>query len=176
MAVVLQETLLIDGTVLDNIVFGRPSATRAEVERAARDADAHAFITALPDGYDTRVGERGRRLSGGQAQRVAIARALLRDAPVLLLDEPTTGLDVLSAQRVTEPLRRLMAGRTTIVISHSLATVRDATMILVMDGGEVVERGTHDRLLDRGGRYAELWQAQVTGDRSTELAEPVGVS
>ncbi|MCW2736115.1 ABC transporter ATP-binding protein [Nocardioides sp.] len=174
-AVVLQETLLVDGTVLDNIVFGRPSATRAEVEQAARDADAHAFITALPDGYDTRVGERGRRLSGGQAQRVAIARALLRDAPVLLLDEPTTGLDVLSARRVTEPLRRLMAGRTTVVISHSLASVREASLILVMDRGEVVERGRHDELLERDGRYAELWHAQVVTGRDAVPAEPVGV-
>ena len=169
-AVVLQETLLVDGTILDNIVFGRPSATRDEVEQAARDADAHDFITALPDGYDTQVGERGRRLSGGQAQRVAIARALLRDAPVLLLDEPTTGLDALSARRVTEPLRRLMAGRTTVVISHSLATVRDATLILVMDRGRVIERGTHDDLLRRDGRYAQLWRGHAApGDDQRDV-------
>lgn len=159
-AVVLQETLLVDGTVLDNIAFGRPGASREQVEQAAREADAHDFITALPDGYDTEVGERGRRLSGGQAQRVAIARALLRDAPVLLLDEPTTGLDALSARRVTAPLRRLMAGRTTVVISHSLASVRDATLILVMDRGRVVERGTHAELLELGGRYRDLWHGQ----------------
>ena len=182
-AVVLQETLLVDGTILDNIAFGRPDASREEIERAARDADAHDFIMAMPDGYDSQVGERGRRLSGGQAQRVAIARALLRDAPVLLLDEPTTGLDVGSAQRVTEPLHRLMAGRTTVVVSHALASVRDATLILVMDHGEVVERGTHDELLLRGGRYAELWWAHAsTVDRSAvdrsavdrELAVGVG--
>jgi ATP-binding cassette subfamily B protein len=168
-AVVLQETLLVDGTVADNIAYGRPGAGRAEVEHAARDADAHDFITALPDGYDTQVGERGRRLSGGQAQRVAIARALLRDAPVLLLDEPTTGLDALSARRVTAPLRRLMDGRTTVVVSHSLATVKDATLILVMDRGRVDERGTHADLLERGGRYHELWHGRA---RTSEPAAP----
>lgn len=160
-AVVLQETLLVDGTVADNIAYGSPGATRAEVEQAAREADAHDFVTAMPQGYDTPVGERGRRLSGGQARRVAIARALLRNAPVLLLDEPTTGLDVLSAQRVTEPMRRLMAGRTTLLISHSLASVREADTILVMDRGEVVERGTHTELLARGGHYCELWRTHA---------------
>ncbi len=162
-AVVLQETLLVDGTVRDNIAFGRPGASDADVERAARAADAHDFVTTLPHGYDTPVGERGRRLSGGQAQRVAIARALLRDAPLLLLDEPTTGLDVLSAQRVAAPMRRLMAGRTTVVVSHDLAAVRDATLLLVMDDGEVVERGTHESLLAAGGTYAALWRAQHAG-------------
>lgn len=178
-AVVLQETLLVDGSVRDNIVFGTPDASDADVERAARLADAHDFVQALPQGYDTPVGERGRRLSGGQAQRIAIARALLRDAPVLLLDEPTTGLDVLSVQRVTDPLRRLMAGRTTVVVSHDLDTVRDATTILVMDAGAVVERGTHDALVAAGGTYARLWRAQraeaghVLGD--LDVPEPVGV-
>lgn len=175
-AVVLQETLLVDGSVMDNIAYGSPGATRAEVEQAARDADAHDFVRALPDGYATMVGERGRRLSGGQAQRVAIARALLRNAPVLLLDEPTAGLDALSAERVTAPLRRLMAGRTTIVVSHNLATVRDATLVLVMDGGAVVERGTHDDLLARGGRYAELWATQSARGRTVRRTDPVGVA
>lgn len=174
-AVVLQETLLVDGTVRDNIAFGRPSATQGQIEQAARAADAHSFVTALPDGYDTRVGERGRRLSGGQAQRVAIARALLRDAPVLLLDEPTTGLDALSAQRVTEPLRRLMVGRTTLVVSHSLATVREATLILVMDHGEVVERGTHAELLELDGHYAELWHRLALPMPEQDAKRPVGV-
>ncbi len=171
-AVVLQETLLVDGSVRDNIAFGRPHATAAEVEAAARAADAHDFVVAMPQGYDTPVGERGRRLSGGQAQRVAIARALLRDAPVLLLDEPTTGLDALSAQRVAGPLRRLMAGRTTVVVSHSLDTVRHATTILVMDGGCVVERGTHAELLAAGGAYAGLWAAQrSSSSEGTAAAE-----
>src|SRR3954462_9032494 len=128
-AVVLQETLVFDATVFENIAYGRPGATRAEVEAAARAADAHEFVMALPDGYDSRVGQRGRRLSGGQRQRIAVARAMIRDAPVLLLDEPTTGLDGQSAQRILDPLRRLMAGRATIVIAHDLLTVRDATRI-----------------------------------------------
>jgi ATP-binding cassette subfamily B protein len=157
-AVLLQETLVLDGTVRDNIAYGVPEATDADVERAARAADAHDFITALPDGYASRVGERGRTLSGGQCQRLAIARAMLRNAPVLILDEPTTGLDAGSTDRILEPLRRLMAGRTTIIVSHNLATVREATQILVLDHGQVVERGTHSELLRHGGQYRELWR------------------
>jgi len=157
-AVLLQETLVLDGTVRDNIAYGVPGATDAQVEHAARAADAHDFILALPEGYDTRIGERGRLLSGGQCQRLAIARAMLRDAPVLVLDEPTTGLDAGSTDRILEPLRRLMAGRATIIVSHNLATVREATQILVLDQGEVVERGTHAELLRQGGRYRELWR------------------
>jgi ATP-binding cassette, subfamily B, bacterial len=155
-AVVLQETLVFDGTVRDNIAYGRPGATEEQIIAAARAADAHDFITCLPDGYATRIGERGTRLSGGQRQRLAIARAMVRDAPVLLLDEPTTGLDAASGQRMLEPMRRLMEGRATIVISHNLLTVQDATTILVLDGGRVVERGTHAELLRRRGLYARL--------------------
>ncbi|MET8330330.1 ABC transporter ATP-binding protein [Streptomyces sp. NPDC005181] len=155
-AVVLQETLVFHGTVRENIAYGRPDATEADIVAAARAADAHEFIQLLPDGYDTVVGQRGRTLSGGQAQRLAIARAMIRDAPVLLLDEPTTGLDAQSGMRIMEPLRRLMAGRTTIVISHNLLTVRDATSTVVLDHGRVVERGTHEDLLLRGGTYARL--------------------
>jgi ATP-binding cassette subfamily B protein len=157
-AVVLQETLTLDGTVRDNLLYGNPSAGEDELRDAAVAAGAHGFVTGLPDGYDTRVGERGRRLSGGQAQRLALARALLRDAPVLLLDEPTTGLDARAAAELGPPLSRLMAGRTTIVISHQLAFVRDATQIVVLSAGRVVERGTHDALLAAGGHYAELWR------------------
>ncbi|MEU3862175.1 ABC transporter ATP-binding protein [Streptomyces sp. NPDC028722] len=155
-AVVLQETLVFQGTVRDNIAYGRPEATEAQIVAAARAADAHDFIEHLPQGYDTMVGQRGRTLSGGQCQRLAIARAMIRDAPVLLLDEPTSGLDVRSGRRIMDPLRRLMAGRTTIVISHNLLTVRDATNIAVLDRGRVVEYGTHDDLLRRGGSYARL--------------------
>ncbi|MFD7134499.1 ABC transporter ATP-binding protein [Streptomyces sp. NPDC059894] len=155
-AVVWQETLVFHGTVRDNIAYGRPEATEADIVAAARAADAHEFIELLPEGYDTMVGQRGRTLSGGQRQRLAIARAMIRDAPVLLLDEPTTGLDVRSGRRIMDPLRRLMAGRTTVVISHNLLTVRDATRIVVLDQGRIVECGTHDDLLERGGTYARL--------------------
>ncbi|MFE5200252.1 ABC transporter ATP-binding protein [Streptomyces sp. NPDC057651] len=155
-AVVLQETLVFHGTVRENIAYGRPEATEAEIVAAARAADAHDFIQLLPAGYDTMVGQSGRMLSGGQRQRLAIARAMIRDAPVLLLDEPTTGLDVQSGRRIMGPLRRLMAGRTTIVISHNLLTVSDATRIVVLDRGRVVESGPHDALLAHGGMYAGL--------------------
>jgi ATP-binding cassette subfamily B protein len=157
-ATLFQETLVFDGTVRDNIEFGRPGASNADIVRAAAEADADAFVAALPDGYQTRVGERGRRLSGGQAQRIAIARAMIRDAPVLLLDEPTASLDARSADRVAEPFRRLVTGRAAIVISHNLASVREATEIIVLDQGRVAERGTHDQLLRRAGEYARLWQ------------------
>ncbi|MFE4794306.1 ABC transporter ATP-binding protein [Streptomyces sp. NPDC056708] len=163
-AVVLQETLVFHGTVRENIAYGRPDASEADIVAAARAADAHDFIQLLPEGYDTLVGQRGRTLSGGQAQRLAIARAMIRDAPVLLLDEPTTGLDARSGRRIMEPLRRLMAGRTTIVISHNLFTVRDATSTVVLDRGRVVEYGTHEDLLLRGGAYARLHRLnEVTG-------------
>ncbi|HVL30740.1 MAG TPA: ABC transporter ATP-binding protein [Solirubrobacteraceae bacterium] len=158
-AVLLQETLVFEGTVRENIAYGRPGASDEEIERAARAADAHEFVVALPDGYDTPIGERGRRLSGGQRQRIAIARAMVRDAPILILDEPTTGLDNESTQRVMAPMKRLMEGRTTIVISHNLMTVRSATEIVVLDHGRIAERGTHDVLLARDGAYAQMWRS-----------------
>jgi ATP-binding cassette subfamily B protein len=157
-AVLLQETLVFDGTVRENIAYGRAGASDREIEAAARLADAHEFVTVLPQGYDTPIGQKGRLLSGGQRQRIAIARALIRDAPILVLDEPTTGLDLESSRRVLEPLRRLMLGRTTLVISHNLMTVRDADAIVVLDRGRVLDRGTHHELVARGGIYARLWE------------------
>jgi ATP-binding cassette, subfamily B, bacterial len=168
-AVVMQETLVFDATIRENIAYGRPGASDADIVAAARAADADDFIRALPDGYETIVGQRGRRLSGGQRQRIAIARAMLRDAPILILDEPTTGLDTETANRVLDPIRRLMMGRTTIVISHDLLTVRDATNILVLDHGRILEEGTHDTLINRGGVYARLYGMHAAATLEREL-------
>ena len=151
-----QETVLLNDTVLANIAYGRPEATQAEVEAAARAANAHAFISQLPDGYRTVLGERGTRLSGGQRQRIAIARALLRDPPILILDEATSALDSESERLVQDALLRLMRDRTVLVIAHRLATVRHADEILVLDQGRIVERGAHDDLRAAGGLYGRL--------------------
>jgi ABC-type multidrug transport system fused ATPase/permease subunit len=159
-ALVSQELTLFDDTVRANIAYGRLEAGQADIEAAARHAAAHDFITALPEGYDTLVGENGVKLSGGQRQRIAIARALLRDAPLLLLDEATSALDAESERLVQDALDRLMADRTTIVIAHRLATVRAADRIVVMDQGRVVEEGTHAALTRRGGLYARLARLQ----------------
>jgi ATP-binding cassette, subfamily B, bacterial len=154
--VVSQETYLFHASVRENLRFARSDATDEEVEEAARAAQIHDTIAALPDGYDTVVGERGFRFSGGERQRIAIARTILRNPPVLVLDEATSALDVQTERAVGEALERLAEGRTTIVIAHRLSTVRDADQIAVLDGGVVIERGTHEELLSIGGRYAEL--------------------
>ncbi|MER6302062.1 ABC transporter ATP-binding protein [Kitasatospora sp. NPDC001539] len=158
-AVLLQETLVIHGTVRENIAYGRPGATDEQITAAARAADADEFISRLPEGYDTVVGQHGRLLSGGQRQRIAIARAMIRDAPVLLLDEPTTGLDPESGQRILEPLGRLMNGRTTIIISHNLLTVRNADRIVLLREGRVAACGSHRDLLAHDDGYARLDRA-----------------
>jgi ATP-binding cassette, subfamily B, bacterial MsbA len=166
-ALVSQELTLFDDTVTANIAYGRPGASAAEIAAAARAADAHDFIARLPQGYDTPVGENGVKLSGGQRQRIAIARAMLRDAPILLLDEATSALDAEAEHKVQQALRRLMQGRTTIVIAHRLSTVLDADDILVIDGGRVVESGRHGELLARGGVYARLYATQFAAGGAT---------
>jgi ABC-type multidrug transport system fused ATPase/permease subunit len=161
MAFVSQEPVLFSGTLRDNIAFGRADATPAQIERAARDANAHDFIMSFPDGYRTVIGERGVKLSGGQKQRIAIARALLVDPRVLILDEATSNLDAESEAQVQEALARLMRGRTTLVVAHRLSTVRDADRIVVIHGGKVAESGRHAELMAAGGLYKRLVEHQV---------------
>lgn len=162
-AYVPQDPALFHRTLFENIAYGRPNATREEVEEAARRAHAHEFIAKLPNGYDTLVGERGVKLSGGERQRVAIARALLKDAPIVVLDEATSSLDSVSERHIQAAFDELMAGRTTIVIAHRLSTIRHMDRIVVLENGVVAEQGTHDQLLHHGGIYAELWSSQVGG-------------
>jgi len=156
-SMVLQDALLFSGSIRDNIAFGKPEATTEEIVAAARTANADEFIDRLPLGYETAVSERGTTLSGGQKQRIAIARAILRNAPILILDEPTTGLDAISERLVVEALERAAEGRTTITIAHRLTTLRFADRIIVLDGGRIVEEGTHVELVSRRGRYASFF-------------------
>ncbi|HZV83368.1 MAG TPA: ATP-binding cassette domain-containing protein, partial [Brevundimonas sp.] len=169
-ALVTQEPFLFDDTIAANIAYGRPGASQAEIEAAAAAAAAHDFITALPEGYLTRAGEAGLRLSGGQRQRIAIARAFLKDAPIVLLDEATSALDTESEALVQAALERLMQGRATLMIAHRLSTVRNADRIHVIDGGRVVETGTHAGLVKQGGLYARLAKQQSLDGEPTPVA------
>jgi len=168
MSFVLQENVLFHGTIWQNIAYGKPEATREEIIRAAELANAVEFIEKMPEGYNSLVGERGVTLSGGQRQRIAIARAIIRNTPILILDEPSSGLDAASEKLVFEALDRLMEGKTAIVIAHRLATIQRADLILVVEDGAIVESGKHDELLKQGGLYAELHELQFNVAEETE--------
>jgi ABC-type multidrug transport system fused ATPase/permease subunit len=167
-SVVLQEPLLFSGTIEDNIHYGKLDAGEEEVREAAKAANAHNFISGLPNGYATEIGERGAQLSGGERQRICVARAFLKDAPVLILDEPTSSIDSKTERVILDALDDLMVGRTSFMIAHRLSTVRHADQILVVDRGRVAERGTHDDLVGSGGIYDQLHRAQ-TRERKRRL-------
>ncbi|HEU4704221.1 MAG TPA: ATP-binding cassette domain-containing protein, partial [Sphingomicrobium sp.] len=169
--IVPQDTVLFNDTIEYNIAYGRDGAGRREVDSAARGAAIDGFIAALPDGYDSMVGERGLKLSGGEKQRVAIARTLVKDPPILVLDEATSALDSRTEQAIQDTLERVARSRTTIVIAHRLSTVVGADSIVVLDHGRVAERGTHDELLEANGLYAELWHRQAAERVVEEAAE-----
>jgi ABC-type multidrug transport system fused ATPase/permease subunit len=170
MSMVLQESILFTGSIVENIAYGRPDATGMEIIEASKEANADEFITKFPDGYYTILGERGSNLSGGQRQRIAIARAFIRDTPILILDEPSTGLDAESTDQVLQALRKLMKGKTTIIISHELNLIRNADKIIVIKDGEIEQMGTHDELIRAGGLYANLYAMQ-SGQRAMDADE-----
>jgi ATP-binding cassette, subfamily B, heavy metal transporter len=172
--IVPQDTVLFNDTIRYNIAYGRPEAGAAEIEAAARAAQVHDFVQGLPDGYATRVGERGLKLSGGEKQRVAIARTLLKNPRILILDEATSALDTATEREISGALRPLEQGRTTLIIAHRLSTVVEADEILVLEAGAVAERGTHAELLAQGGLYARMWALQAVESEGEPLAEPVG--
>jgi ATP-binding cassette subfamily B protein len=171
---VLQETMLFRATVWHNIAYGKPDASRAEILRAAEAANAHEFIEKMPEGYDTIIGERGMTLSGGQRQRIAIARAVIRKTPILILDEPSSGLDAGSEKLVFDALDRLMKGKTSIVIAHRLSTIRSADVIFVVKDGAMVETGKHEDLLKSGGLYSELYELQFRENDAAEAPATAG--
>ncbi len=168
--VVPQDTVLFNDTVLYNIAYGRPEASRSEIEAAAKAAKIHDFIMELPEGYETQVGERGLKLSGGEKQRVGIARTLLKNPPILLLDEATSALDTQTERDIQDSLREMGQGRTVITIAHRLSTIVDADEIVVLEAGVIVEQGTHDELLEHGGRYAAMWARQASEEEPQALA------
>src|SRR5206468_4490472 len=169
-ALVAQETILFNDSIRQNIAMGRPGATDAEIEAAAKHAYAHEFILEKPGGYDTIVGEKGAALSGGQRQRLAIARAILKDAPILVLDEAMSALDSESERAVQDALEELMKGRTTLCIAHRLSTIQKADLIVVLDGGRIVETGTHGELIKAQGLYWKLHQLQFNGANQSSRA------
>jgi ABC-type multidrug transport system fused ATPase/permease subunit len=174
MSMVLQESILFTGSIIENIGYGRPDASGVEIIEAAKNANAHEFISKFEDGYYTLLGERGSNLSGGQRQRIAIARAFIRDTPILILDEPSTGLDAESTDLVLQALRKLMKGKTTIIISHELNLIRDADKIIVIKEGQIEQMGSHDELLRAGGLYANLYAMQSGQRAMVPSAVPVG--
>jgi subfamily B ATP-binding cassette protein MsbA len=165
-AFVMQDTILFYGSIFENIAYGKPDATEAEIIAAAKGAHAHEFICKMPHGYQTLVGERGVTLSGGQRQRISIARALIRNSPILILDEPTSSLDPESEKIVMHALKNLMHGRTVIIIAHRLNTIREANQIVVLNDGAIAETGTHEVLVQRGGLYADLYNMQSVADET----------
>jgi ATP-binding cassette subfamily B protein len=167
--VVTQEAFLFDGSVFDNIAFGKPDATQDEVVEAAKAAEAHHFISLLPQGYETAIGERGKQLSGGQRQRIAIARAILKNAPILVFDEATSAVDNETEAAIQRSVDRFTRGRTAILIAHRLSTVRNVDCIHVMNQGQIIESGTHEELLAHNGAYAALWRVQ-TGEATLARA------
>jgi ATP-binding cassette subfamily B protein len=169
--IVPQDTVLFNDTIFYNIAYGRPGATPSEVEQAAKLARIHDFVVGLPDGYDSTVGERGLKLSGGEKQRVAIARTILKAPRILLFDEATSALDTHTEKEIQASLREVSAGRTTLIIAHRLSTVVDADEILVLDDGRIVERGGHAQLLARGGVYADMWARQQEVEEAREVLE-----
>jgi ABC-type multidrug transport system fused ATPase/permease subunit len=167
-SVVLQDPILFSATIAENIAYGKPGATREEIQAAARHAQADEFIQALPNGYETLLGERGVNLSGGQRQRLSIARAFLKNAPILILDEPTSALDTHTEEALLACLRELMRGRTTFVIAHRLSTVRQANVIIVLENGKIIESGNHEDLLSRDSVYGGMYRSQWSDSAKPE--------